>query len=174
MPTTAKSGSRSRMLDHDKALPCGSASTSSTRPPATASVAATLTATVVLPTPPLRLSTPMIIALNAPIGAGTSIGGYRNEVRVRSVSIRFDQADSVSPAAGFRHACGPRRSLKRFLTTAEGLRRHPPATPKTRNLTSLPPRPRLRRSTGEPTGGAVGRRVPVPVERVDAHITDSA
>src|SRR5215470_2350589 len=61
MPITANNGSRSRMLDHDKTLACGSASTSSTRPPAAASVAATLMATVVLPTPPFRLSTPMII-----------------------------------------------------------------------------------------------------------------
>src|SRR5215510_575010 len=106
MPTTANSGSRSRMLDHDKALPCGSASTSSTRPPATASVAATLTATVVLPTPPLRLSTPMIIAPQHACRSGTRSaalagrrpdGGYRNDVGVRSVSIGLDQADPVSP-----------------------------------------------------------------------------
>jgi len=68
MPTTAKSGSRSRTLDHDKALACGSASTSSTRPPAAASVAATLMADGGLANAALRLSTPMIIVFNAPGG----------------------------------------------------------------------------------------------------------
>src|SRR5689334_7324961 len=65
MAMTANNGSRSRRLDHDKALAWGSASTNSTRTPATASVAATLMAIVVLPTPPLRLRTPMIIGQRA-------------------------------------------------------------------------------------------------------------
>jgi hypothetical protein len=62
MPMTGKRGFVSRAADQAIALPCGSTSTSSARlPAAMANTAAMLTATVVLPTPPFWLTTPMII-----------------------------------------------------------------------------------------------------------------
>jgi hypothetical protein len=61
MPMTGNSGGRSRALDHASALACGSASTTSTRHPEDAKCAARLRLSVVFPTPPFWLSTPMIM-----------------------------------------------------------------------------------------------------------------
>src|SRR5258706_13766025 len=60
MPATGNSGAGSRAADQASALPCGSASTSSTRLPAVAKTAARLTAMLVLPTPPFWLHRPTI------------------------------------------------------------------------------------------------------------------
>src|SRR4051794_24601115 len=61
IPTTENSGGASRAPDHARALPCGSASTKSTRLPRMASVAAMLIEMVVFPTPPFWDITPRII-----------------------------------------------------------------------------------------------------------------
>src|SRR5579871_4222773 len=102
MPTTEKGGSASRVLDHASALPCGSASMRRTRDPSAAKQAARLTATVVLPTPPFWLRTPMIMG-RLP---GRPAGGADPRICALHNVSRWDDSSKRETRQGARNPAG--------------------------------------------------------------------